>query len=197
MDWRQIAEFTHEHQLALYNFRNGKWTITELSNPQLSQHLDMEYTRGMKTFEPEIKRNVKSPLEFSFQRGHKHKQLHYAVRSFLVAARDAYLTHLSTTALCDEFDKDVLLQLFKNPPHKVKNGVYTASKDACFYLVVNNVVHHVRLHLTIRRCVADNYTGHLQVIAHHFENEGGSDESADTIHKRLLSLASRLQEQLS
>lgn len=196
MNWHEIAEFTHEHQLALFNIRNGNWTISEMSDPLLCQHLEMEYSRGMKKFEPEIKRDVKSPLEFSFQRGHKHKQLHHAVKSFLVAARDAYITHLSTTALCDKFDKDVLSQLFKKPPHKVKNGVYTASKDACFYLVVDNVVHHVRLHLTIRRCVADNYTGHLQVIAHYFNNEGGSDESVDTIHKRLMSLASDLEQQL-
>lgn len=197
MDWREIAESTHEHQLALFKIQEGVWTVTAHSDLSLYQHISMDYSRGMKTMQPVIKRNPHCSLEFTHHRGHQHKHLHHAVSSFLASAKDAYLAHLSASDnFYNQVDKNLLIQLFKKPSYKIKNGVYTSTDDACFFFVYNNVVHHVRLHITVKRGIANNYSGNLQVVAHHFDNSGGSDENVDVIYERLMSMVPHFEQQI-
>jgi len=194
MDLHEIAAFTHAHQLAILKMGSDDSTVSEHSDNDLCQHLDMEFSRGMKTLKPEIKRDHNSPLEFSCYRGHQHTHLQHAVKSFLVHARGAYIAHLDTVndERFKKLDVSILAPLFVKPDHKISGQVFTSTENAYFYFVHDNVAHHIRLHLTVKRGVAKTYSGNLQVIVHHFDLAqcGGSDESVETIHERLIRLVS-------
>lgn len=192
MDWYEISTSTHAHQLALFNLKEGDRTVVEKIDLATFQHLSMEFSRGMKTSTPLIQRDHKSPLEFHCQRGHQHTHLQHAVKSFLAYARDAYFAHLKTidNPKYNGLDVTQLTTLFAKPSHKIRKDVFITDEYACFYFVHANIAHHVRLHITIKRGVAKTYSCDMQIINHHFDLSecGGSDESVDVIHQRLLRL---------
>lgn len=192
--WRYIADDIYQHRQILKLLTSlttdEQQYITKSSHLEIFQALTKEWLLAMK--QKDVTRSPDNQYEMYHYRGRQHKQLNNAITSFLADVKRAYSSRLfgEETKLGDHpnlitfFTQDCLI---KTNHYAIIDG-FSTSNDYYFFVYHQNAkaIDHVQCTITVKRGVANNYSGTCQTIAHRFSIESSlSDLSPEDIMKTI------------